>query len=155
MLLLKLTDYMVRDDDESVGVIARFRAYIAAHPSIVVVDPFEHVATCLNRSLIHATLASAELKTADGIHVAAPLSGLVTLPLVHATMADTSGITVSVPLYESKNSTSSITTSEAKISWPVICKRVEACGSTLSHHMVIVTQAYVRHFHPAIPPRVC
>jgi hypothetical protein len=42
---MKLTDYMVRSDAESVGIITRFKSYIAANPQMVVVDPFDKVDT--------------------------------------------------------------------------------------------------------------
>jgi hypothetical protein len=98
----------------------------------------------LDRALIHSTLSSHELRTTDGIRASAPSVVLLTLPLTqkdrdNGVIVDATGITSREPppLNGSKTPSSVMT----RVGWPVICKRIEACGSTLSHHMVIVTQA--------------
>lgn len=140
VLLMKLTDYMIRTDDESRSIIERFRKYLAANPHIVVVDPLDSVATCLDRAKMATALSLQELRTPDGIRAAAPAVVIVTLPLSRGDIDG--GVMVNATGVTSREPSTSSSTPDQKmktIEWPVICKRVEACGSTQSHHMVIVT----------------
>ncbi len=122
-VLMKLTDWMIRaefepDTDagrEAHDVLVRVQAYIDRHADTMTFhDPLEHVRVILHRERIHRLIQRASIITSDGVHVTSPHAVVVTAPLSDAT---------DLPAF------------------PVICKRLPACGTPASHEMMILTKA--------------
>ena len=116
IIIHKLTEDIRSDDDDSRAKILHLERYLSLNPKTKIVDPFHAVEKVITRSSVCRILDD----------------------IIKHTNTSISPCPFSQPKYMIVEQTDSIVhdMAEMNITFPVICKPIEACGTPTSHSMV-------------------
>jgi len=118
VILHKLTDYIIkaeRGDAEAKHIIASVEEYLANHPEVIVIDPFQNVRKLLDRTRTYSLIQDSPLGREDGVFIPS-----------------------FVELSTANHEENVQTLRNAGIRYPFVCKPTVAHGCTLAHQMALI-----------------
>jgi len=123
VIIHKLTEDIDNMAKESVAKISALEEYLKAHPRTVIVDPVDSVRKVISRARTCSHLRNIEQRLGKDCSFAQPAHVIIE---DGATPEDIAAKLV-----------------EHGLSFPIICKPIQACGTPNSHNMVSTLHAFV------------